>query len=123
MPRGLLAVPIGARGVARIEVLLGIRSRVITIGYILTLRVMNMTPGHAYITLVSPKTYIIRRKQPVGPENIPNSPMWLALSSLWRTSHCPAVWLPYRARTRADEEIVDCMAFRDRIYYIILHNF
>ena len=75
VPRGLLAVPVGARGVARIEVLLGIRSRVITIGYILTLRVMHMTPGHAYITLVSPKTYIIRRKQPVGPENIPKSPM------------------------------------------------
>ena len=33
VPRGLLAVPVGARGVARIEVLLGIRSRVITIGY------------------------------------------------------------------------------------------
>ena len=26
-----------------------------------------------------------------------------SVSELWRTSHCFAVWLPYRARTRADE--------------------
>ena len=48
---------------------------------------MHMTPGHAYITLVSPKTYIIRRKQPVGPENIPNSPM----CSYFR--HMEKVWV------------------------------
>ena len=29
-----------------------------------------------------------------------------SVSELWRTSHCSAVWLPYRARTRADEKML-----------------